>query len=104
MKNSSKINQLVEHFFRHESGKLISVLTGIFGTLNRHVVNAGFGSTLPDKLYNEYVDDSYYKKYASTMNALTIQKRFLLGGYMIRYQELMNESVKMLNLLESLKE
>jgi RNA polymerase sigma factor (sigma-70 family) len=29
-----KINQLVDHFFRHESGKMISVLTNIFGTEN----------------------------------------------------------------------
>jgi len=95
-----KFNALQEKYI-----KLNDLNTDVFyGTLNRHVVNAGFGSTLPDKLYNEYVDESYYKKYAATMNALTIQKRYLLGLYMIRYQELMDESVKMLNLLESLKE
>ena len=26
-----EISRLAEHFFRHESGKLVSVLTGIFG-------------------------------------------------------------------------
>ena len=34
MTNNSKINQLVEHFFRHESGKMVAVLTKIFGTEN----------------------------------------------------------------------
>lgn len=34
MKNASEINELIEHFFRHESGKMIAVLTGIFGTNN----------------------------------------------------------------------
>lgn len=29
---SGEISQLAEHLFRHESGKLISILTGIFGT------------------------------------------------------------------------
>ena len=32
MKNTSEINEIVEHFFRHESGKMIAVLTGIFGS------------------------------------------------------------------------
>lgn len=32
MENTSEIKDLVEHFFRHESGKLISVLTGVFGS------------------------------------------------------------------------
>ena len=30
----SEINKLVEHFFRHESGKMISVVTGILGSEN----------------------------------------------------------------------
>lgn len=34
MKASSEINKIVDHFFRHESGKMISVLTGIFGFNN----------------------------------------------------------------------
>lgn len=78
--------------------------TVFYETLNRHVINAGFGSTVPAKLYDEYVDESYYKKYAATMNALTIQKRLLLEVYMRRYHKLMDESVQMLNLLESHKE
>lgn len=34
MKNHSEINQLVDHLFRHESGKLVSVLTRVFGSEN----------------------------------------------------------------------
>src|SRR5712675_2685581 len=30
----NEINQLVEHFFRHESGKMVAVLTKIFGAEN----------------------------------------------------------------------
>lgn len=29
---TTEVSQLVEHLFRHEAGKLVSVLTGIFGT------------------------------------------------------------------------
>ncbi|HEX4851282.1 MAG TPA: sigma-70 family RNA polymerase sigma factor, partial [Puia sp.] len=31
MSNHTEINQLVDHLFRHESGKLVSLLTGFFG-------------------------------------------------------------------------
>ena len=34
MPDSAQINQLVDHLFRHESGKLVSVLTHIFGPEN----------------------------------------------------------------------
>ncbi len=34
MNNLPEVNKLIEHFFRYESGKMISVLTGIFGTNN----------------------------------------------------------------------
>ena len=34
MNKNSEINQLVEHFFRHESGKIVAVLTKIFGAEN----------------------------------------------------------------------
>ncbi|HEV7621838.1 MAG TPA: sigma-70 family RNA polymerase sigma factor [Flavisolibacter sp.] len=34
MKENPAINKLVEHFFRHESGKMIAVLTKIFSTAN----------------------------------------------------------------------
>ena len=34
LNNKSEVNELVQHFFRHESGKLISVLTRIFGPNN----------------------------------------------------------------------
>jgi RNA polymerase sigma factor (sigma-70 family) len=34
LKDNIEINQLVEHFFRHESGKMVSVLTKIFGSQN----------------------------------------------------------------------
>ena len=38
MKSQTAINKLVEHFFRRESGKIISVLTGVFGTANFNLV------------------------------------------------------------------
>jgi len=34
LKSTSEINTLIEHFFRYESGKMVSVLTGIFGSNN----------------------------------------------------------------------
>lgn len=34
MKEETEINQLVDHIFRHESGKLVSALTRIFGSEN----------------------------------------------------------------------
>ena len=34
MQQQSEINQLIDHLFRHQSGKIISVLTRIFGTEN----------------------------------------------------------------------
>ena len=34
MTSPAKINTLVDHLFRHESGKMVSVLTRIFGTHN----------------------------------------------------------------------
>ncbi len=34
MNDQLEISRLVEHLFRHESGKMVSVLTGIFGTAN----------------------------------------------------------------------
>ena len=34
MTEQPEINQLVDHFFRHESGKMVSVLTKIFGSQN----------------------------------------------------------------------
>jgi len=36
--SKTEINRLVEHFFRHESGKMISVLTGVFGIQNYSLV------------------------------------------------------------------
>ncbi|MBO6793047.1 MAG: hypothetical protein JJ895_03995 [Balneolaceae bacterium] len=95
-----KFNALQERYIKAND---LSTLV-LYETLNRHVINVGFGGILPDKLYAEYVDENYFKKYASTMNALTLQRRFLLNVYMTRYHNLMDESVKMLNLLESLKE
>lgn len=38
MKPTTEINQLVDHLFRHESGKLVSVLTRIFGAENIDLV------------------------------------------------------------------
>lgn len=34
MKDQLEIQQLIEHLFRHESGKMVSVLTGVFGSEN----------------------------------------------------------------------
>jgi predicted RNA polymerase sigma factor len=33
-KREKEISMLVDHFFRHESGKMVSVLTKIFGSQN----------------------------------------------------------------------
>ncbi len=41
---------LVEHFFRHESGRLVSVLTGVFGWRNFELVEETVQSTLVDAL------------------------------------------------------
>ncbi len=37
MPTHSEITELIDHFFRHESGKIISILTRIFGTHNIHL-------------------------------------------------------------------
>jgi predicted RNA polymerase sigma factor len=34
MKERTEINKLVDHLFRHESGKMVAVLTRIFGSEN----------------------------------------------------------------------
>lgn len=52
LKNTSKINELVEHFFRHEHGKMISVLTGIFGTGNLILVEDIVQDTLTEAISN----------------------------------------------------
>src|SRR6266851_3853363 len=41
---------LVEHFFRHEAGRLVSVLTGIFGWRNFDLVEDMVQATLLDAL------------------------------------------------------
>lgn len=52
MKSKTEINKLVEHFFRHESGKMISVLTGIFGTNNFTLVEDIVQDTLIEAISN----------------------------------------------------
>ncbi len=52
MENTSEINELVEHFFRHESGKMTSVLTGIFGTDNLILVEDIVQDTLVEAISN----------------------------------------------------
>jgi len=52
LKSTSEINELVEHFFRHESGKMISVLTGIFGTNNLILVEDIVQDTLTEAISN----------------------------------------------------
>ena len=46
MSDSSQISQLIEHLFRHESGKIISVLTRIFGTHNLQLAEDVMQDTL----------------------------------------------------------
>ncbi|WP_299223889.1 sigma-70 family RNA polymerase sigma factor [uncultured Aquimarina sp.] len=52
LKNISEINKLVEHFFRHESAKMISVLTGIFGKNNLILVEDIVQDTLIEAISN----------------------------------------------------
>lgn len=52
MKHTSDINLLVEHFFRHESGKMISVLTSIFGTDNLILAEDIVQDTLVEAISN----------------------------------------------------
>lgn len=52
LKKASDINELIEHFFRYESGKMISVLTGIFGTNNLILVEDIVQDTLTEAISN----------------------------------------------------
>ncbi|WP_164674845.1 RNA polymerase sigma factor [Flagellimonas maritima] len=52
MNNISKINEFIDHFFRHESGKLISVLTGIFGSDNLILAEDIVQDTLVEAISN----------------------------------------------------
>src|SRR3954451_12794208 len=47
---SEPVAPLVEHFFRHESGRLVSVLTGVFGWKNFDLVEEMVQATLLDAL------------------------------------------------------
>lgn len=47
---SEPVAPLVEHFFRHESGRLVSVLTGVFGWQNFDLVEEMVQATLLDAL------------------------------------------------------
>lgn len=57
MQDNSQISQLIDHLFRHESGKLISVLTRIFGSHHLELVEDVVQDTLLEALkvwtYNE---------------------------------------------------
>jgi RNA polymerase sigma factor (sigma-70 family) len=48
--SSEPVAPLVEHFFRHESGRLVSVLTGIFGWQSFDLVEEMVQATLVDAL------------------------------------------------------
>jgi RNA polymerase sigma-70 factor (ECF subfamily) len=52
LKSKAEINKLVEHFFRRESGKMISVLTGIFGRDNVILVEDIVQDTLVEAISN----------------------------------------------------
>ena len=47
---SESVAPLVEHFFRHEAARLVSVLTRVFGWRNFDLVEDMVQSTLIDKL------------------------------------------------------
>ena len=49
-RENENINQLVDHLFRHESGKIISVLTRIFGTNNLELAEDVMQDTLIDAI------------------------------------------------------
>src|SRR5579883_1869587 len=48
--HSENVAPLVEHFFRHESGRLVAVLTRIFGWQNFELVEDMVQATLLDAL------------------------------------------------------
>src|SRR6516162_6917535 len=50
MSNSEPVAPLVEHFFRHEAGRLVSVLTRFFGWRNFELVEEMVQATLLDAL------------------------------------------------------
>ncbi|MCG8332609.1 MAG: sigma-70 family RNA polymerase sigma factor [Chitinophagales bacterium] len=52
MKNKLEINELVEHFFRHESGKLMAMLTRFFGPHNLLLVEDIVQDTLIEAISN----------------------------------------------------
>jgi len=52
LENTTEINELVENFFRHESGKMISVLTGVFGKNNLILVEDIVQDTLIEAISN----------------------------------------------------
>ena len=52
MEDTKNINELVEHFFRQESGKLIAVLTGIFGANRLELVEDIVQDTLMEAISN----------------------------------------------------
>src|SRR5215468_11113089 len=50
MRHAEPIAPLVEHFFRHEAGRLVSVLTRIFGWRNFNLVEDMVQATLVEAL------------------------------------------------------
>ena len=51
-KKNTDLNHLIDHLFRHESAKIVSVLTGIFGTDNLIVAEDIVQDTLAEAIDN----------------------------------------------------
>jgi RNA polymerase sigma factor (sigma-70 family) len=74
------INQLVDHLYRHEAGKLVAVLTGVFGPANlelaEDVVHDSLVEAMKDWPYKGLPDDPSAWLYKVARNkALNILKR-----------------------------
>ncbi len=52
MNKESKINQLIAHFFRYESGKMIAVLTGFFGSTRLNLAEDIVQETIIEAISN----------------------------------------------------
>ena len=59
--SNQNINQLVDHLYRHQAGKLVAVLTGVFGPANMElaedVVHDSLVEAMQDWPYKGLPDD-----------------------------------------------
>lgn len=82
METSKEINGIVEHFFRHESGKMISVLTGVFGsgniTLAEDIVHDAIVEAISNWTYKGVPQNPIAWLYTvaknKTLNAIKLEK------------------------------